>query len=64
MALDVCQNFVSTQYLENRISPNFIYALIFTSVICHFLLICDMVLHLYQTFVSAQYLANKWIEFH
>ena len=30
MALDLRQNFVSAQYLENKLTPNFIYAFILT----------------------------------
>ena len=79
MALNLCQNFVSAQYLGEQIdiiSPNCIYAfiLIYLGIVTrHFLHICTkgMALDLSQNFLSAlqitirlPHLENKLTEFH
>ena len=77
MALDLCQNFiqnfVSTQYLENKMIEfhQFLICIdidqIFVGIVTsHFLHICTrvMALDLRQNFDSAQYLENKLTEFH
>ena len=54
----------------DRISPNFIYALILTRSMLGLLHIIShtctrvMAVDLSQNFVSVQYLENKWTEFH
>ena len=59
MALDLLQNFISSQYLENKLIdflPNFIYAFILARSSLGLMHV--MALYLRQNFVSAQYLEN------
>ena len=66
MALDLCQNFVSAQYLENKLTE-FHHILYMHSYFGLLLIIfCTrvMALDLRQNFDSAQHLDNKLVEFH
>ena len=69
MAFDSSQNFVSAQYLENKLTE-FCQTLCMHNLGCEcylsfFLFICNRVmsLDLYQNFVSAEYLENNWTRF-
>ena len=72
MALDCGQKFVSTMYLENKITDfhQILNAFLLTIsrlgllavIFCLFVTV--MALDLFQNNVSTQYLENKWIGFH
>ena len=73
MAIDLRQNFISAQYIENKLKEFHIYIcmhidfdkILGAIVTCHFSLICNRVMtaELCHIFVSTQYLEKNWIEF-